>query len=105
MKQAATKALAGHKSDYEKIKAVARAYATKMKCSVQEAVYLAMPEFWLIKIFPAVRFVNSSMPKKRYKIFKKKNEIDELPEDSTDIFQRNKLDRYIDRLNERFKSG
>ena len=45
------------------------------------------------------------MPKKRYKIFKKKDEIDELPNDSTDLFQRNMLDRYIDRPNEHFKNG
>ena len=32
-------------------------------------------------------FWNSNMPEKRYKIFKKKDEIDELPDDSTDIFQ------------------
>ena len=41
---------------------------------------------------------------KRYKIFKKKAETDELPDDSTDIFQRNMLDRCIDRPNEHFKN-
>ena len=64
-----------------------------------------MPELWLHKIFPAIIFLNSKMLKKRYKIFKKKDEIDELPDDSTDIFQRNMLDRYIDRPNKHFKNG
>ena len=41
---------------------------------------------------------------KRYKIFKMKAETDELPDDSTDIFQRNMLDRCIDRPNEHFKN-
>ena len=102
MKQAAREALAGNKSDYGKIKAMARAYATKRECSVQEGVYLVMPELWLRKIFPVVIFLNSNIPEKRYKIFKKKDEADELPDDSNDIFQRNTLDRYIDRPNEHF---
>ena len=33
------------------MKAIARAYATKRECSVQEAVYLVIPELWLRKIF------------------------------------------------------
>ena len=30
-------------------------------------------ELWLRKIFPTVIFLNSNMPEKRYKIFKKKD--------------------------------
>ena len=83
-------------SDFERMKAIARTYPTKRECSVQEAVYLVMPELWLRKTFPEVLFLNSIIPVKRYKIFQNKEEIDELPEDSNDIFQRNMLDRYID---------
>ena len=43
-KQAAKEALSGNKSHYEKSKATAHAYATKRECSVQEAMYLVMPE-------------------------------------------------------------
>ena len=105
MKQVAKEALTGNKSDYEKMKAIAKAYITKRECSVQEAVYLIMPELWLCKIFPRVIFLNSNLPEKRFRIFKKKAKIDELPDDSTDIFQRNILDRYLDRPNENFKNG
>ena len=105
MKQAAKEALNGNKSEYETMKAVARAYATKRECSVQEAVYLLMPELWLRRVFPGVVFLNSNVPAKRYRIFKMKSEIDELPSDSTDIFQQNMLDRYLDRPNEQFKNG
>ena len=56
MKQAAKEALSGNKLHSEKMKAIARAYATKRVCSVQEAVYLVMPELWLRKIFPKVIF-------------------------------------------------
>ena len=47
----------------------------------------------------------SNIPEKRYRIFVNKEEIDELPEDSTDIFQRNMLDRYIDQPDKNFMSG
>ena len=47
------------------MKAIARAYATKKECSVQEAVYLVMPELWLRKTFPKVLFLNSNIPEKR----------------------------------------
>ena len=57
------------------------------------------------KIFPAVIFLNSNIPEKCHKIFKKKDKIDELPDDNTDIFQRTMLDRYIDSPNEHFKNG
>ena len=64
-----------------------------------------MPELWLRKIFPRFIFLNSNLPEKRLRIFKKRVEIDELPGDSTDIFQPNMLDRYLDRPNENFKNG
>ena len=40
-------------------------------------------------------FFNPNMLEKRYSIFKEKCQIDELPEDSTEIFHRNMLDRYL----------
>ena len=72
------------------------------ECSVQEAIYYILPER---KIFPMVIFLNPNMPERRYSIFKKKCQIDELPEDSTEIFHRNMLDKYLDRPNESFKNG
>ena len=105
MKQAAKEALSASKTEFETMKAIAKAYLTKRECSVQEAVYHILPELWLQKIFPKVIFLNSNLPEKRYKIFKKKCQIDELLEDSTEIFQRNMLDRYLDRPDESFKYG
>ena len=52
-----------------------------------------MPELWLRKVFRRVIFLNSNMPEKRCRMFRDKEELDELPENSTDIFQRNILDR------------
>ena len=38
-------------------------------------------------------------------IFKNENEIDVLPDDSTDLFQCNMLDRHLDRPSKSFKNG
>ena len=87
------------------MKSIARAYATKRECSVQEAVYHVMPELWLRKTCPGVIFANSNLPENRYRIFRSEEEINELPEDSQDIFKRNMIDRYIDRPTTSFKNG
>ena len=64
-----------------------------------------MPDLWLRKKFPKVLFLNNNIPEMRYRIFQNKNEIDELPEDSTEIFQRNMLNRYIDWQEKNFMGG
>ena len=48
------------------MKAIARAYATKRECPVQEAVSLVVPDLWLRKTFPKVLFLNSNVPEKIY---------------------------------------
>ena len=70
-------ALTGNESDYEKMKV----YAKKRECSVQGAVDLVMPELWLRK----KQILNSNMSEKRYKTSKMKDEIDKLPDDSTNV--------------------
>ena len=64
-----------------------------------------MPELWLRTTFPKVIFLNSNIPEKRYKIFRRIEDLDELPDDSTDVFQRNMLHRYLDRLEREFQNG
>lgn len=93
------------KSKFETMIYIANSYNSNRECSVQEAVYLAMPELWLRKCFPAIYFVNTNLPDQRFRMVKEKNEIEELPEESEDVFKRNMLDRYIDRPNRTFKQG
>ena len=93
MKKAVEDEINGKKSHFERMKAISRAYVTKRECSVQEAIYVVMPNLGLRKTFPKVLFLNSNIPERRYRIFRNKEEIDELPEDSTNIFQLNMLDR------------
>ena len=68
-------------------------------CSIQECVYQLLNSQWLRKAFPDVGFAKSSLPEKRYRICLSEEEILELPEESTDVFKRNMLDRYMDCLN------
>ena len=50
-------------------------------------------------------FLNSNIPEKRYRIFWRKEDLDELPDDGTDVFPRKMLDRYLDRPNREFQNG
>ena len=80
------------------MKSNVRAFSTSRQCSLQEAVYLLIPELWLRKTFSGVIFANS-------KCIKLVEEVDELPEDSLDGFKRNLVGRHIDRPNITFKGG
>ena len=62
-------------------------------------------ELWLKKGFPAVSFVSTSLPNERFRVIKNEEEINEISEDSEDIFKRNMLDRYVDRPNKTFLRG
>ena len=66
MKQAVKETGMSGNTELEKMRAVAKAYSRKRRCSVQEAVYLLMPELWLRKIFPKVIFLNNNVPEKRF---------------------------------------
>ena len=87
MKQAAKEAASTGKDKLEVMKSIARAYASKRECSVQEAVYHIMPELWLRKTFLGVIFANSNLPENRYRMFRSEEEIKELPDYSTDIYK------------------
>ena len=83
------------------MKAISKAYMTKR----EYAVYHIMPELWLCKTFPCVVFANSNLPKDRYRLCCSEEELQEMCEDSTDIFTHNMLDRYIDRPDLIFAGG
>ena len=80
-------------------------HGCRRECSVQEAVYHVMPELWLRKCSPGVLFANSKLPEHRYKMCLNEEEIKELPEDSSNIFKKNMIDRYMDRPNSHFADG
>ena len=84
-----------HKIDTTKN--VLKAYKSNRECSVQEAFYQILPELHLGRGFPGVQFVNTNLPEKRSKILQTEKQLSLLPEDSTDIFKRNNIERYLAR--------
>ncbi|XP_057292445.1 uncharacterized protein LOC130621150 [Hydractinia symbiolongicarpus] len=89
----------------DRMRKLALAFLSHRQCSLQEAVYQVLPELWLRKCFPGIVFANTNLPDKRYRVCKSEEELEELPPDSTDVFKRNSLDRYMDRPNVTFKRG
>ncbi|XP_066912801.1 uncharacterized protein [Clytia hemisphaerica] len=104
MNQAVQEAFENDLDKYQQMKSIAHAYVSKREVSVQEAVYLSMPELWLRKVFPGVTFANTNVPEKRFRMCLSENES-ELPEDSTSIFKKNMLDRYCDRPTNNYANG
>ena len=63
-------------------------------------IYQVMPELWLTKVYEDLGvlynlYVNSNIPEKRVRMMLSKKEIFELPEDSTNIYKRNMVSRYL----------
>ncbi len=71
-----------------------RAFLSTREVSSQECVYRCMPELWLRKIFPKTVFVSTDLPERRVRVTKTQNELDELDDDSTDIYKSNIIERY-----------
>ena len=68
-------------------------------------IYQVMPELWLTKVYEDLGvlynlYVNSNIPEKRVRMMLSKKEIFELPEDSTNIYKRNMVSRYLIRLHD-----
>ena len=53
-----------------------------------------MPELWLRKIFPKTIFASTDLPDKRSRVAKAQEELEELDDDSTDIYRSNIIGRY-----------
>ena len=76
------------------LKKIGAAFLSTREVSSQECVYRSMPELWLRKIFPATVFVSTDFPEKRIRVSKTQVELNELDDDSTDIFKSNIIQRY-----------
>ena len=70
----------------------------RREVSSQECVYRCMPELWLRKNFPGTVFVSTDLPEKRVRVTKSKQELDDLDDDSTDIFMCNIIDATVSDL-------
>ena len=81
----------------DSLKKLGATFLSARKVSAQECVYRCMPELWLRKMFPGTILVNTDLPENRLKMIFKKQDLEQLDEQSTDIFQRNLIDSYTDR--------
>ena len=80
------------------MKKIAYSFISSHQLSVQEeAVYNVLPELWLRKCSPGISFINTNLPNNRIRMIKSKEELELLPDNSTDIFKKSIIDRYMDR--------
>ena len=91
MKQAALESFDTKLYQFNTIKNILKAYTSNRECSVQEAV----PELHLRRVFPGVQFVNTNLPEESSKTLQTEEQSSSLPENSTDLFKRNNIDRYL----------
>ena len=97
MKKAAREAFDTKLDQFNTMKNILKAYTSNREYSVQEAVYHILPELYLRRIFPRVKFVKTNLPEERSKMLQTEEQLNSLPEDSTDFFKRKNIDRYLAR--------
>ena len=81
------------------LRKIGAAFLSTREVSSQECVFRCMPELWLRKIFPKTIFISTDLPDKRLRVTKSQQELDELEDDSTDIYKSNIIERYSIRPN------
>ena len=105
MKQAATKTVENNMHHHDTMKTVAKAYLSNREYSVQEAVYPILPELKLRRVFPAVYFFNTNLPEGKVQVLLPEKELSKLPDNSSNIFKRSNIDRYVERPSATFCNG
>ena len=76
------------------LRKIGAAFLSSREVSSQECVYRCMPELWLRKIFPKTVFVSTALPENRLRIAKTRQQLDDLEDESTDIYKSNIIERY-----------
>ena len=96
LKQAAKEIKNQNLNVRDALKKIAYSFISSRQLSVQEAVYNALPEMWLRKYSPGISFTKTNLPNNRIWMIKSKEELELLLENSTDIFKKSIIDRYMD---------
>ena len=91
---AAKEAKINNPSVAEGLRKIGASFLSTQEVCSQECVYRWMPELWLRKIFPGIVFVSTDLPEKRVHVTKSKQKLDDLDDDSTDIFKSKIIERY-----------
>lgn len=79
------------------LRKIGATFLSSREVSAQECVFRCLPELWLRKVFPGAIFVNTDVPENRVRMMKSSKDLELLDETSTEIFQRNLIDRYSER--------
>ena len=87
------------------LKKIGAAFLSTREVSSQECVYRCLPELWLRKTFPGTIFINTDLPEKRIRTRKSQQQLSELGDDSTEIYNSNIIERYSDRPNRSSMNG
>ena len=73
--------------------------------SSQECIFRCLPELWLRQTFPGTVFINTDLPEKRIRTRKSNQQLSELENDSTEIYNSNIIERYSDRPDRGYMNG
>ena len=86
-------------------KKVGAAFINSKEVSSQGCVYRCLPELWLRKMFPGTIIINTALPGQSVRTMKSKEQMAELDDDSTEIFNSIITERYSDRPDRNFMNG
>ena len=81
------------------LRKIGAAFLNTREVSSYKCVYRCLPELRLRKTFPGTVFINIELPEKRIRTRKSNQQISELEDDSTDIYNSDIVERYSDRPN------
>ena len=73
---------------------IGAAFLSSREVSSQECVYRCMAKLWLRKVFPKTIFVNTKFSDKLLWVTRSQQELDELDDESTDIYKSNIIEQY-----------
>ena len=96
LKQAAKQIKNQHLNMHDAMKKIAYSFISSRQLSVQEAVCNVLPELWIRKCSPGISFINTNLPNNRITMIKCKEKLELLLDNSTDIFKKGIIDRYMD---------
>ena len=95
LKQAAKEIKNQNLNVCDALKKIAYSFISSCQPLVQEDVYNVLPELWLRKCSPGISFIITSLPNNRIRMIKSQEELELLPDNSTDIFKKSIVDRYM----------
>ena len=86
-----------NKNSKEALRQLGNTFLNSRSVSIQEATFRCLPQLSLSHFKPSVLFIPSDMPGDRHGIVKPRSTLQQLPDDSEDVFHNSLLDKYLNR--------